>query len=232
MRAGVILFPGSNCAEDSHYVWSQVIGHPAEYIWHRETDLTAFDLLIVPGGFSYGDYLRTGALASISPVIRSLHRFAEAGGLVIGICNGFQILTETKLLPGTLLRNRTLRFISKPQYLRVENEQSAFTSEYAKGEVVTFPIAHNEGNYFASDETIAELEAAGQVVFRYSDAHGVVDEKSNPNGSINSIAGIINRRGNVLGMMPHPERAGEAVLGHADGLRLFKSILATLETAA
>ena len=232
MRAGVLLFPGSNCAADAHNAWGTVIKHEVSYVWHKDRDLSKYDMIIVPGGFSYGDYLRAGAIASLSPAMSGLIEFAGKGGLVIGICNGFQILTEAGLLPGTLLRNRTLRFISKPQYLRVETIDSSFTSEYTKGEIVRFPIAHNEGNYFTDDDNLKKLQDQDRIIFRYTSSEGEVNEQTNPNGSIDSIAGIVNESRNVLGMMPHPERAAETVLGSVDGLKVFQSILNKFESVA
>lgn len=230
MKAGVLLFPGSNCAADAHHVWGNVIGRDVSYVWHKETDVSDYDLLIVPGGFSYGDYLRAGAMASISPVVTALKSYADKGGLVLGICNGFQILTETGLLPGTLLRNKSLRFISKPQYLRVENIDTPFTHGFTLNEVVNFPIAHNEGNYYTDEDTHRELRDEGRIVFRYASKDGDVSDNYNPNGSLGNIAGIVNKKGNVMGMMPHPERAAEMVLGCDDGVKVFKSLLNTIES--
>ena len=232
MKAGVLLFPGSNCAADAYNAWGAVIKHEVSYVWHKDRDLSEYDMIIVPGGFSYGDYLRAGAIASLSPAMSGLIEFAGKGGLVIGICNGFQILTEAGLLPGTLLRNKTLRFISKPQYLRVETIDSPFTSEYTKGEVVRFPIAHNEGNYFTDDDNLKKLQDQDRIIFRYASSEGEVNAQTNPNGSIDSIAGIVNESRNVLGMMPHPERAAETVLGSVDGLKVFQSILNKFESVA
>ena len=232
MKAGVILFPGSNCAADAYNVWGAVIEQEVSYVWHKDRDLSSYDLIIVPGGFSYGDYLRAGAIASLSPAMSGLIDFADKGGLVIGICNGFQILTEAGLLPGTLLRNKTLRFISKPQSLREETSNTPFTSEYTEGDIVSFPIAHNEGNYFTDDDNLKKLQDQDRIVFRYASATGEVNADTNPNGSVDNIAGIINEKRNVLGMMPHPERAAETVLGGDDGLKVFQSILKQFESVA
>jgi phosphoribosylformylglycinamidine synthase I len=225
MNWGVLLFPGSNCAEDCFHVVDQVLGEPVRYLWHKDTDLGDVDAIILPGGFSYGDHLRPGAIAHFSKAMTSVKQFAEDGGLVIGICNGFQILTESRMLPGSLLQNRGLKFLCQDQTLRVENTQSPFTSDFTQGEVFVCPIAHNEGNYYADPETIAEMEANGQILFRYSSPEGEVSDATNPNGSINNIAGIINRKGNVVGMMPHPERSADEVLGLSDGKKVFTSML-------
>jgi phosphoribosylformylglycinamidine synthase len=195
------------------------------FLWHKDADLKDVDVVILPGGFSYGDYLRCGAIARFSPVMREVTRFAEAGGLVLGICNGFQILVEAGLLPGVLLRNASLRFACKHVQVRVENAFTPFTSVCAQGDVLTIPIAHGEGNYFADEETIRRLEANGQVAFRYCSPSGEITAESNPNGSLGNIAGIVNERGNVLGMMPHPERAADPLLGHTDGQKVFASLL-------
>lgn len=229
MNWGVLLFPGSNCAEDCFHAVDVVLGEPVKYLWHKDTDLGDVDAIIIPGGFSYGDHLRPGAIAHLSPAMTSVKEFAANGGLVIGICNGFQILTETRILPGSLLQNRDLKFICQDQTLRVENADTPFTSEYSSGEAIICPIAHNEGNYYADPETIEEMEENGQILFRYSNPHGEVNEHTNPNGSINSIAGIINRNGNVVGMMPHPERSADAVLGLDGGKGVFVSMLQHLK---
>lgn len=229
MKFGIIQFPGSNCDHDAQFATEKNLGAESVYIWHKETTLPGkFDCIILPGGFSYGDYLRTGSIASISPVMKAVKDFAEKGGFVIGICNGFQILTESGLLPGVLLRNTSLKFICKDIYLKVENNNTAFTADIDK-KVLRIPIAHNEGNYFAQNETIKELEDNGRVVFRYSNSEGVVSPDFNPNGSINNIAGIINQNGNVLGMMPHPERYSDETLGCNDGLKIFHSLVNYLE---
>ncbi len=229
MNWGVLLFPGSNCAEDCFHAIDQILEKPVKYLWHKDTDLGDVDAIIIPGGFSYGDHLRPGAIAHFSPAMTAVKEFALNGGLVIGICNGFQILTESKMLPGSLMQNRGLKFLCQDQTLKVDNAQTAFTSEYKSGDTVVFPIAHNEGNYYAAPETIAEMEANGQILFRYSNPEGVVNDDTNPNGSINSIAGIVNRKGNVMGMMPHPERSSDITLGLSDGKGVFVSMLRHLE---
>lgn len=225
IKFGVVVFPGSNCDHDAYHVAKHVMGHDAEFIWHKETDLRGADVIILPGGFSYGDYLRTGAIARFSPVMREVVRFANNGGTVIGICNGFQVLLEAGLLPGAMLRNRSLRFVCKFIYLKVENATTRFTSECTKGDVLKIPVAHGEGNYFASDDVVKSLEDNEQVVFRYCEPNGSITDESNPNGSLHNIAGIVNTEGNVLGMMPHPERASESELGSADGKKIFESLI-------
>jgi len=225
VKFGVIVFPGSNCDHDCYHVVKHVFGQPAEYIWHKSTSLDGFDCVILPGGFSYGDYLRTGAIASSSPVMSEVVSFANRGGLVIGICNGFQILTEAGLLPGVLMRNRGLKFICSHVHLKVGNTSSPFTGAYKAGQVVDIPIAHADGNYYAESETIKRLEGEGRVAFRYSTPQGVVSEDANPNGALSNIAGILSEKGNVLGMMPHPERACEGELGSLDGRGVFESII-------
>ncbi len=225
MKFGIIVFPGSNCDHDCYHAVKHVFGQEAEYVWHKSTSLEGFDCVILPGGFSYGDYLRTGAIASFSPVMNEVVSFAKNGGLVMGICNGFQILTEAGLLPGVLMRNKGLKFICEHTRLRVENNESRFTSRYSGGQVVDIPIAHADGNYYADSETVARLEGEGRIAFRYSTSDGSVSVAANPNGSISSIAGILNEKGNVLGMMPHPERALEGELGSLDGRGVFESIL-------
>ncbi|MBT4034692.1 MAG: phosphoribosylformylglycinamidine synthase subunit PurQ [Candidatus Marinimicrobia bacterium] len=229
MNWGVLLFPGSNCAEDCFHAVDKILGKPVKYLWHKDTDLGDVDAIIIPGGFSYGDHLRPGAIAHLSPAMTAVKEFASNGGLVIGVCNGFQILTESRMLPGSLLQNRGLKFLCQDQSLKVDNSDTPFTSEYDSGDVVVFPIAHNEGNYYAAPDTIAEMEANGQILFRYCSPEGEVSEETNPNGSINSIAGIINRTGNVVGMMPHPERSADGVLGLSDGKGVFVSMLNHLE---
>ncbi len=217
MKFGILVFPGSNCEHDALHVVKDVLGQPAELLWHKDRDLKGSDVIIVPGGFSYGDYLRCGAIARFSPVMEEVNAHAKRGGKVIGICNGFQILTEAGLLPGALLLNATRKYVCRMVELTVENAQTDFTRKYAKGERVRIPIGHGEGNYFIDDEGLKRLEGEGRVVFRYVE---------NPNGARHEIAGIINDRGNVMGMMPHPERAAEALLGSADGRRVFESLLA------
>jgi phosphoribosylformylglycinamidine synthase subunit PurQ / glutaminase len=226
MRFGVVTFPGSNCDYDALMVVRDQLHHDAEFVWHKDSDLTAVDCVILPGGFSYGDYLRTGAIARYSPVMKSVIKFANDGGLVIGICNGFQVLLESGLLPGGMLRNRKLRFICKQVYLRCENSDSPFSNQIRVGDILKVPIAHTDGNYYWDPEGVKELEDNKQVIFRYCTPEGRISEAANPNGSINNIAGICNKTRNVFGMMPHPERASEALLGSADGLRVFKSIVA------
>lgn len=223
---GVIVFPGSNCDHDCYHVLKHVLGQPVEFIWHQqETIDPSIKVIVLPGGFSYGDYLRTGAIARFSPVMKAVKRFADNGGLVIGICNGFQILLEARLLPGAMLRNKNLRFICKDVYIRVENNRTAFSCECTEGQVLRIPIAHGDGNYFATPEVLRELKENNQIVFRYCTPEGIVNDEANPNGSAENIAGIINKEGNILGMMPHPERASEEILGNTDGLYIFNSII-------
>ena len=229
MKFGVLVYPGSNCDHDCYHATKHVFSSETEYVWHKEEKPRlsdgGFDCLIVPGGFSYGDYLRPGAIASYSPVMDGVREFAEDGGLVIGICNGFQILCEAGLLPGALIRNKGLKFICKTVALRVENNKTPFTTSYEKGEVVNIPIAHADGSYYCDDETLAELEEGSRVVFRYSTPEGEITNDANPNGAVSNIAGIINEKGNVLGMMPHPERAIEEALSMTDGRGVFESLL-------
>ncbi|HEU4597605.1 MAG TPA: phosphoribosylformylglycinamidine synthase subunit PurQ [Pyrinomonadaceae bacterium] len=232
MKFGVIVFPGSNCDHDAYHVISKHVGQPVDFIWHRDTDLSTYDAVIIPGGFSYGDYLRAGALASFSPVMASVKEFAAQGRLVLGICNGFQILCEAGLLPGALIRNRDLHFVCRHVHVRVETVDTPFTGELRKGEVLHLPVAHAEGNYVCDDETFAELEREGRVVFRYCDERGETNPESNPNGSRSAIAGICSRGRNVLGLMPHPERACEDLLGSSDGRDIFRSLAATLAARA
>lgn len=231
IRFGVIVFPGSNCDHDAYHVTKHVFGQDARFIWHKESDLGDVDFLIVPGGFSYGDYLRSGAIARFSPIMKDVVRFANAGGPVLGICNGFQILCESGLLPGALMRNESLRFACKDVLLRTENASSLFTSDLAPGEIIRVPIAHGEGNYFASKLVLDRLEGEGRVAFKYCDAAGAITAAANPNGASRGIAGILNESGNVLGMMPHPERASEAILGRTDGAKIFSSIVKSLVEA-
>jgi len=225
MKFGIVVFPGSNCDHDCYHIVKQVLGQEAEYIWHKDKEIKGVDCLVLPGGFSYGDYLRTGAIAKFSPIMKSICDFAERGGFVIGICNGFQILVESGLLPGALMRNRDLKFICENRYVRVESSKTPFTKLYNDGEVVNFPIAHADGNYFADDETLKKLQEGDQIIFRYCDAEGNVSDEANPNGSLLNIAGICNKNRNVLGMMPHPERCAEEILGNTDGKRVFESII-------
>ena len=228
MKFGVVVFPGTWSDKDCFYVIDQVFHQPVEYIWHKDTNLTGFDCIILPGGFSYGDYLRCGAIARFSPVMKSVEAFANAGGLVYGICNGFQILCESGLLPGVLIRNDHLQFRCEWTNLRIENSDSPFTSKAETGQVISVPISHGEGNYFADGATLDEIEKNDQVIFRYSSPEGCINMDNNPNGSLNNIAGITNREGNVLGMMPHPERCCDPLLGSTDGEVIFRSISDTL----
>ncbi|HEX8154276.1 MAG TPA: phosphoribosylformylglycinamidine synthase subunit PurQ [Thermoanaerobaculia bacterium] len=226
MKFGIVLLPGSNCDHDAVHVAKDVLGADAELLWHKDTDLKNADCVIIPGGFAYGDYLRAGALAKFAPIMEPIKRHAANGGLVFGICNGFQVLTEVGLLPGALMRNANLRFVSRDVYLRTEETDTPFTSQLDAGRVMRVPIAHGEGNYFADDATLDALERNRQVIFRYCDAEGRVLAEANPNGSARNIAGICNTSRNVLGMMPHPERCSESILGNADGLAVFQSIAA------
>jgi phosphoribosylformylglycinamidine synthase I len=239
MKFGVVVFPGSNCDHDAFYALGEVLHKPVEFIWHQSEDLSGFDAVILPGGFSYGDYLRTGAIARFSPVMRSVDRFARSGGLVLGICNGFQILCEAGLLPGALMRNTGLRFICRHVHIKVANNSTPFTSLAEREQILRIPIAHADGNYFCDAATLRDLQRNDQIVFRYCAADGCTDEMThagahrrgepvNPNGSLNGIAGICNRERNVLGLMPHPERAVEAALGSTDGLVIFRSLIETL----
>ncbi|MCK4857301.1 MAG: phosphoribosylformylglycinamidine synthase subunit PurQ [candidate division Zixibacteria bacterium] len=230
MKFGVVTFPGSNCDYDNYMAIKERLLQPVEFIWHKDADIGTFDCICLPGGFSYGDYLRSGAIARFSPVMRAVIDYANRGGLVIGICNGFQVLLESGLLPGAMLRNRSLRFICKYIYLRCENNSTPFTNQIEAGEVVKIPIAHADGNYYSYNGDIKELTANGQVIFRYCTPAGKITDAANPNGSTASIAGICNRKGNVLGMMPHPERAAETLLGSEDGLKVFASTLAALKS--
>lgn len=232
MKFGVVVFPGSNCDHDAHHAIGRVLAQPVEFIWHQSENLYGLDAVILPGGFSYGDYLRTGAIARFSPVMKAVKQFAAAGGLVLGICNGFQILLEAGLLPGAMLRNRGLRFVCRPVWLRVETTETPFTVSAEPGQVLEIPIAHSDGNYTAAPETVRELERNRQVVFRYVTPEGREDDAANPNGSMAAIAGICNRERNVMGMMPHPERAVEAFMGSADGLVVFQSMVESLTRQA
>ncbi len=225
MKFGVVVFPGTWSDRDCFHVLKEVFRSQVEYVWHKEEDLSGYDCIILPGGFSYGDYLRAGAIARFSPVMRAVERFADQGRLVLGICNGFQILCEAGLLPGALMRNRHLQFRCQWVDLRVENASSPYTRACRQGQVLRIPISHGEGNYYADDDTLGELEACGQVVFRYCSPQGETTDEANPNGSLNNIAGISNREGNVLGMMPHPERCCEAILDNTDGRFIFESLL-------
>lgn len=228
MKFGVVVFPGSNCDHDAYYALGNVLQKPVEFIWHQSEDLADCDAILLPGGFSYGDYLRTGAIGRFSPVIKSIARFAKGGGMVLGVCNGFQILLEAGLLPGAMMRNSGLRFICRHVYVRVEQTDTPFTNAARKGQILKMPIAHSDGNYTCDAATLAELEANRQVLFRYTTADGSDDAGGNPNGSMNNIAGICNRERNVAGLMPHPERAVEAALGSCDGLVILKSMVEAL----
>lgn len=228
MKFGVVVFPGSNCDHDAYHAAHDVLGQPAEFLWHKESSLKGADVVVLPGGFAHGDYLRTGAIARFSPIMPAILEFARTGGPVIGICNGFQVLLEAGLLPGAMLRNRDLKFHCEQVYVRVEQTDTPFTASARKGQVLRIPIAHGEGNYYAEPEVIRALEAERRVIFRYTDARGEVTEAGNPNGAVNNIAGICNAARNVVGLMPHPERACEPTLGSADGLILFQSVLQSL----
>jgi phosphoribosylformylglycinamidine synthase len=230
MKFGVVVFPGSNCDHDAYYACKKIMGQEAVFLWHKEADLQGVDAVILPGGFAYGDYLRCGAIARFSPVMKEVVRFASSGGTVLGICNGFQVLLEAGLLPGVLLRNASLRFVCKYIRLRVENASTRFTNCFVPGEVVALPVAHGEGNYFTDAATLHQLENEGRIVFRYCDASGAASRDANPNGSLAGIAGIINEKGNVLGMMPHPERAVDPLLHNSDGRKLFASIIGSFLT--
>jgi len=225
MKFGIVILPGSNCDHDAIHVAKNVVGAEAELLWHKDISLKGADCVIIPGGFAYGDYLRAGALAKFAPIMEPIKRHAAAGGLVFGICNGFQVLTEVGLLPGALMRNEHLRFVSRDVHLRTEEIDTPFTSELQRGQILRVPIAHGEGNYFADDALLDDLERNRQVIFRYCDTEGRITGESNPNGSARNIAGICNATRNVLGMMPHPERCSEELLGNADGFGIFKSIV-------
>jgi phosphoribosylformylglycinamidine synthase len=224
-KFGIVVFPGSNCDHDAYYSVKKILGADAIFLWHKDKSLQNCDVVILPGGFSYGDYLRAGAIAKFSPIMEQVLNFADKGGYVIGICNGFQILTESRILPGVLLKNNSLKFICKDVFLKVENFNTPFTSALKQKPIIKIPIAHGEGNYYADEKTIKELEDNNQIVFKYSSPEGEVSDKYNPNGSLKNIAGIINKKGNVLGMMPHPERVCDPILGNTDGQFIFKSII-------
>ena len=229
MNIGVLIFPGSNCDHDCEHVFRDVLGQQVHMIWHKETKVSGLDAIVIPGGFSYGDYLRTGAIARFSPVMNAVKEFAQSGGLVLGICNGFQILLEAHLLPGAMLRNRSLHFVCKDVHVRVENAATPFTGACRPGQVLKIPVAHAEGNYYTDPVTLAGLQANAQVVFRYCTTEGKVTPDANPNGSLDNIAGIRNAEGNVLGMMPHPERGAEDLLGNEDGRLILASMLDALK---
>ena len=228
MKFGVLVFPGSNCDHDTYHVLAEITHQPVTFLWHDSEDLQNVDAVLVPGGFAYGDYLRTGAIARFSPVMQSVRKFADAGGLVLGICNGFQILTESGLLPGALMRNAGLKYICKQVHLRTETTHSPFTSQLQPGQVLRIPIGHMEGNYYCDDQTLRELQAEDRIAFRYSTPDGRITPEANPNGSLDNIAGVLNKGRNVLGMMPHPDRSSESILGSADGLAIFQSMIGTL----
>ncbi len=230
MKFGVLVFPGSNCDHDAYWTIQHVAKQPVTFLWHEAHDLENCDAIIVPGGFAYGDYLRTGAIARFSPVMESVSKFAANGGLVLGICNGFQILCESGLLPGALTRNAGLKYVCKPVRVRVENADTPFTNACRKGEVLTIPIGHMDGNYFCDEPTLSELQRSNRIVFRYCGTDGEITTAANPNGSLDNIAGVCNEGRNVLGMMPHPERLSEPELGGADGVKLFNSLVGALAT--
>jgi phosphoribosylformylglycinamidine synthase len=231
MKFGVLVFPGSNCDHDTYNVIAEITHQPVRFLWHDSEDLAGVDAILVPGGFAYGDYLRTGAIARFSPVMQAVTKFAADGGTVLGICNGFQILTEAGLLPGALMRNAGLKYICKQVHLRVETAASQFTSLLTPGEVLQIPIGHMEGNYYCDEQTLRELESEDRIAFRYATPSGEITAAANPNGSLANIAGVLNKGRNVLGMMPHPDRSSEKLLGSADGLKIFQSMLANaLET--
>jgi phosphoribosylformylglycinamidine synthase len=230
MKFGIVIFPGSNCDYDTLYVLKDVLKQRATFLWHKAHDLENVDCIILPGGFSYGDYLRSGAIAKFSPLMQEVKEFALKGGLVLGICNGFQVLLELELLPGAMLRNKNLKFLCQHVWLRVDNSETPFTNIAEKGQVLKIPIAHYDGNYFAPPRTLEELKRNDQVVFRYCDAKGELSEEANVNGSVESIAALMNKEGNVMGMMPHPERASESILGSKDGRYIFESIINYLKS--
>ncbi len=228
MKFGVLVFPGSNCDHDTWHVLAEITHQPVTFLWHDSEDLQNVDAVLVPGGFAYGDYLRTGAIARFSPVMQSVRKFADAGGLVLGICNGFQILTESGLLPGALMRNAGLKYICKQVHLRTTTTDSPFTSQLQSGQVLQIPIGHMEGNYYCDAETLRELQAEDRIAFRYCASDGKITPDANPNGSLDNIAGVLNKGRNVLGMMPHPDRSSESILGSADGLAIFQSMISAL----
>jgi len=224
-KFGIVVFPGSNCDHDTYYVLRKVLNLNAVFLWHKQTSLENCDVIILPGGFSYGDYLRTGSIARFSPIMNEVINFANKGGYVLGICNGFQILLEAGLLPGVMIRNESLNFVCKDVHLKIENKESVFTKEINDKKSLKIPIAHGEGNYFADENTLNELEDNNQIVFKYCAKNGSIIKETNPNGSVMNIAGIVNKRGNVLGMMPHPERSSDPVLGKTDGSLIFKALV-------
>ncbi len=226
MKIGVVIFPGSNCDYDAYQAFKLIEGNEVVYLWHKSDELLGCDAIILPGGFSYGDYLRSGSIARFSPIMKKVVDFANGGGLVLGICNGFQILLESGLLPGAMMKNSALRFVCREVILRVERNDIPVLAGLTRGDLLRMPMAHGEGNYYADPDTVSELESSGRIAFRYVDKNGVVTAEANPNGSLNGIAGITNERGNVLGMMPHPERACEGLLGSENGLKLIRSLSA------
>ncbi len=232
MKFGVVVFPGSNCDHDAWYALGEIFHQPVEFLWHQSEEVNGFDAILLPGGFSFGDYLRTGAIARFSPVMRAVEKFARGGGLVLGICNGFQILCEAGLLPGVLQRNAGMRFVCRQVHIRVENADTPFTASAKPGQVLQIPIAHGDGNYFCDQATLSDLDRNHQIVFRYTTPDGREDAAANPNGSLANVAGVCNREGNVMGLMPHPERAVEAALGSADGLVIFRSLIESLTRRA
>jgi phosphoribosylformylglycinamidine synthase len=229
LKFGVVVFPGSNCDQDTYHVCKDILAQECIYLWHKDHSLKNADCVILPGGFSYGDYLRSGAIAKFSPLMQELQNFAYKGGLVLGICNGFQVLLELGLLPGAMLRNKNLKFLCEHVHIKIENPQTPFTNRGKKGQLLKIPIAHFDGNYFAPPETIEKIKSDGQIVFRYADAEGRITEEADVNGSIENIAGLTNEKRNVLGMMPHPERASESLLGSEDGRIIFESIIRHLQ---
>lgn len=229
MKFGIIVFPGSNCDDDCRHAVATLAGQEAVFLWHKDRDLKGSDCLILPGGFSYGDYLRSGAMAACSAIMDSVKKFAAEGGLVLGICNGFQILQEAGLLPGALMRNRTLKFVCRDVHIRVEKSDTPFTRACKGGEVLRMPVAHMDGGFFMERRQLATLEKSGQIIFRYCSSSGELDEEANPNGSAGAVAGVTNARGNVMGLMPHPERASEALLGNRDGMKIFESLIGATE---
>ncbi len=231
MKIGVVVFPGSNCDHDTYHVAKHVMGQEARFVWHKDPDVSGLDAIVLPGGFSYGDYLRTGAIARFAPVMRSIKEFAAAGGPVLGICNGFQILQEAGLLPGAMLRNRSVKFLSQPVHIRVERTDTPVTAGLAAGDVLTMPIAHGDGNFHLPDADLERLEGEGQVIFRYTTKDGRLDDAANPNGSARAIAGVCNPARNVVGLMPHPERASEPELGSSDGRKLWEALIRSLVPA-
>jgi phosphoribosylformylglycinamidine synthase len=228
VKFGVVVFPGSNCDFDTYHVLKDILNQPAKFLWHKDHDLNGVDCVVLPGGFAHGDYLRPGAIARFSPLMHEVREFSEKGGMVLGICNGFQVLLELGLLPGAMLRNKNLKFLCRFVSVRIENENTRFTHKGTKGRVLSIPIAHFDGNYYAPQDTLEDIEKNGLVVFRYADENGALTEDANVNGSLHSIAGLMNKRGNVMGMMPHPERASELLLGSEDGRLIFESIVSAL----